>query len=212
MLRTTFFKAVCLSVSALLIPNAMAAPTLELRAGQTTVELSGEFLTALSTLKVSAAAGSGAILRSRNGKTSAVFPITNGNVDTGLLRLEVIHSGGLILRAGDTAVTLSQLNIENAVDGTLRCKGIVAVNDVIVGEVPLFDLTLTESPSARPSNFVRSDISLGGALRLANVRVALSGEAAAALNGAFKVTAFGRGLNIGTAIVDAFFDERLILN
>jgi hypothetical protein len=194
-----------------MIPNAIAAPTLELRAGQTTVELSTEFLGAVTSLGVSVTPVSGGAIRSRNGKTTAVFPVTNGNVDTGLLRLEVIHSGGLSLRAGDTVVTLSQFNIENATGGALRLKGIVTANDVIVGEVPLFDLTLTESPSARPSNLLRSDINLGGSLRLAGVRVALSGEAAAALNSVFKVTAFSRGLNIGTASVDAFFDERLNL-
>jgi hypothetical protein len=194
-----------------MIPNAIAAPTLELRAGQTTVELSTEFLGAVTSLGVSVTPVSGGAIRSRNGKTTAVFPVTNGNVDTGLLRLEVIHSGGLSLRAGDTIVTLSQFNIENATGGALRLKGIVTANDVIVGEVPLFDLTLTESPSARPSNLLRSDINLGGSLRLAGVRVALSGEAAAALNSVFKVTAFSRGLNIGTASVDAFFDERLNL-
>ena len=211
MLRTSFLRAACASVAALMIPNAIAAPTLELRAGQTTVELSTEFLGAVTSLGVSVTPVSGGAIRSRNGKTTAVFPVTNGSVDTGLLRLEVIHSGGLSLRAGDTVVTLSQFNIENVTGGALRLKGIVTANDVIVGEVPLFDLTLTESPSARPSNLLRSDINLGGSLRLAGVWVALSGEAAAALNGVFRVTAFSRGLNIGTASVDAFFDERLNL-
>jgi hypothetical protein len=115
------------------------------------------------------------------------------------------------LRAGETIVTLSQFSIENVTGGALRLKGIVTANDSIVGELPLFDLTLTDSPSARPSNLLRSDINLGGSLRLAGVRVALSGDAAAALNSVFKVTAFSRGLNIGTASVDAFFDERLNL-
>ncbi len=211
MLRTSFLKAACASVAALMIPNAIAAPTLELRAGQTTVELSTEFLGAVTSLGVAVSPVSGGAIRSRNGKTTAVFPVTNGSVDTGLLRLEVIHSGGLSLRTGDTIVTLSQFNIENVTGGVLRLKGIVTANDSIVGEVPLFDLTLTESPSARPSNLLRSDINLGGSLRLAGVRVALSGEAAAALNSVFKVTAFSRGLNIGTAAVDAFFDERLNL-
>jgi hypothetical protein len=211
MLRTSFLRAACASVAALLIPNAIAAPTLELRAGQTTVELSSEFLGAVTSLGVSVTPVSGAALRSRNGKTTAVFPVTNGSVDTGLLRLEVIHSGGLTLRAGDTVVTLSQFNIENVTGGALRLKGLVTANDAIVGEVPLFDLTLTESPSARPSNLLRSDVNLGGALRLGGVGVTLSGEAAAALNGAFRVTAFSRGLRIGTASVDAFFDERLNL-
>ena len=211
MLRTSFLKAACASVAALLIPNAIAAPTLELRAGQTTVELSTEFLSAVTSLGVAVTPVSGGALRSRNGKTTAVFPVTNGSVDTGLLRLEVIHSGGLSLRAGETVVTLSQFNIENVTGGALRLKGIVTANDSIVGELPLFDLTLTDSPSARPSNLLRSDINLGGSLRLAGVRVALSGDAAAALNSVFKVTAFSRGLNIGTATVDAFFDERLNL-
>jgi hypothetical protein len=198
-------------VAAVVAPKAIAAPTLELRSGQTTVELSSEFLTAARTLGVNLAAVSGGQLRSRNGKTSIVFPVTQGNVDLGTLRLEVLHSGGLTISAGATRVTLAQFNIENLVNGVLRLKGIVTAGDSIVGEVPLFDLTLTENPSARPSNLVRSDIALGGVLRLTNVRVSLTAEAATALNGAFSVSAFARGLNIGTATIDAFFDERLSL-
>lgn len=211
MLRNSFLRVACVGMAMTLVPNAVAAPTLELRAGQTTVELSSEFLGAARTLGVAVTPVSGGQLRSRNGKTTAVFAVTNGNVDTGILRLEVLHSGGLSLRAGNTTVTLSQFNIENTVDGTLRLKGIVTANDVTVGEVPLFDLALTESPSARPGNLQRSDINLGGSLRLAGVRVTLTGEAAAALNGAFSVTAFSRGLNIGVATVEAFVDERLSL-
>ncbi len=211
MLRSSFLKIACAGVAAVVAPKAMAAPTLELRSGQTTVELSSEFLTAARTLGVNLATVSGGQLRSRNGKTSIVFPVTQGNVDLGTLRLEVLHSGGLTISAGATRVTLSQFNIENLVNGVLRLKGIVTAGDSIVGEVPLFDLTLTENPSARPSNLVRSDIALGGVLRLTNVRVSLTAEAATALNGAFSVSAFARGLNIGTATIDAFFDERLSL-
>lgn len=211
MLRSSFLKIACAGVAAVVAPKAIAAPTLELRSGQTTVELSSEFLTAARTLGVNLAAVSGGQLRSRNGKTSIVFPVTQGNVDLGTLRLEVLHSGGLTISAGATRVTLAQFNIENLVNGVLRLKGIVTAGDSIVGEVPLFDLTLTENPSARPSNLVRSDIALGGVLRLTNVRVSLTAEAATALNGAFSVSAFARGLNIGTATIDAFFDERLSL-
>lgn len=209
MLRNSFSKFLCAAVAGIMIPAAVAAPTLDLRAGQTTVDLSREFLNAATTLGVSVTPVSGGALRSRNGRTTLVFPVTNGSVDVGILRLEVFHSGGISLTAGNTTVTLSQFAIENTVDGTLRLKGIVTANDTTVGELPLFDLTLTENPSARPGNLVRSDIALGGNLRLANVRVSLSGEAASALNGAFNVTAFSRGLNIGTATVESFFDERL---
>ncbi len=208
MLKKKLIQILGLSMAAVV---AMAAPTLELRSGQTTVELSREFLGAATSLGVAVSPVSGAAVRSRNGKTNAVFPVTNGSIDTGVLRLEVIHSGGLSLKAGETLVTLSQFNIENAVNGTLRLKGIVTVNDVMVGELPLFDLALTESPSARPGNLLRSDIALGGNVRLAGVRVTLSGEAATALNGVFNITAFSRGLNIGTATVEAFFDERVSL-
>lgn len=205
MLRKTFLKTISLSLAATL---AMAAPTLELRSGQTTVALAQEFLNAATTLGVRVAPLAEGQIRVRNNRTSAVFPVTNGSVDTGSLRLEVFHSGGLSLTAGDTVVTLEQFAIENTVDGNLRLKGIVTANGTMVGEVPIFDLTLTESPSARPGNLLRSDILLGGNLRLAGVRVTLSGEAASALNSVFNVTAFSRGLNIGTATVEAFFDER----
>jgi hypothetical protein len=182
-----------------------------LRSGQTTVELSPEFLAALGSLRVSPSTTTPGALRSRNNKATLVFPVTNGNIDTGLTRLEIIHSGGLTLTAGSTAVNLSQFNIENLADGQLRIRGIVSANDAIVGELPLFNLNLSEPISVRPSNFVRSDIALGGAVRIAGVRVALTSEAAAALNGAFRVTAFAAGFSVGTATVEAFFDERVNL-
>lgn len=211
MRKRSFLRVVCASLAALLVPYAVAAPTLELRSGQTTVELSPEFLAALGSLRVSPSTSNPGALRSRNNKATLVFPITNGNIDTGLTRLEVLHSGGLTLTAGSTAVNLSQLNIENLADGQLRIRGIVSANDAIVGELALFNLTLSEPISVRPSNFVRSDIALGGAVRISGVRVALTSEAAAALNGAFRVTAFSAGFNIGTAAVEAFFDERVNL-
>jgi hypothetical protein len=211
MRKRLFLRVVCASLAALLVPYAVAAPTLELRSGQTTVELSPEFLAALNTLRVSPSTTVPGALRTRNNKPSLVFPITNGNIDTGITRLEVIHSGGLTLTAGSTAVNLSQFVIENVSDVQLRIRGLVSANDVIVAELPLFNLSLTESISARPSNLVRSDIALGGSVRIPAVRVALTSEAATALNGAFRVTAFAAGFNIGTATVEAFFDERVNL-
>lgn len=207
--RRFILRLACASMAALLVPYAIAAPTLEIRSGQTTVDLSGTFLTALTTLNVTPSTTAGGALRSRNGKTQLVFPITNGNIDTGVARLEVLHSGGLTLTAGTTAINLSQFNIENAVDGTLRLRGIVTANDSTVGEVPLFNLGLTEAITARPWNFVRNDISLGGVVRIGGVRVTLTQEAAAALNGAFRVTAFTAGLEIGTAAIEGVFDERV---
>jgi hypothetical protein len=208
MLRSSFLKFACVAALATVTPYAVAAPTLDLRPGQTTVDLSGEFLAAARALNLTVTPSGNAQLRVRNNRTQAIFPITSGTIDTGILRLEAFHSGGLSIQAGMTKVNLSQFTIENTTDGRLRLKGIVSAGDSIVGELPLFDLTLTDSVSTRPFNLVRSDIAFGGNVRITGVRVALTSEAAAALNGVFRVTAFGAGLNIGVATVDAFFDER----
>jgi hypothetical protein len=208
MLRTSFLKIACLSAVAVITPQAIAAPTLDLRPGQTTVDFSGEFLSAARALNLTITPSGPGQLRIRNNRTQAIFPVTSGSVDTGILRLEAFHSGGLTITAGTTRVNLSQFIIENTTDGRLRLRGIVSAGDAIVGELSLFDLTLTDSVSTRPFNLVRSDIAFGGSVRLTGVRLALTSEAAAALNATFRVTAFGAGLNIGTASVDAFFDER----
>ncbi len=175
--------------------TAVAAPTDSIRAGATTVRLAPEFLTALNSLKVAPGAIAPGKLAAKRRGTLASFVITTGVVDLGAVTGEVAHAGGLSLGAGETRVELSSFIIDLAGKRPVL-TGIVVVNDSLVGRVPLFDLAL-------PSRPVDVHEVL---LRIEEVSVTLAPEAAEALNGVFKVSAFTPGFNIGTAKLKALLD------
>jgi hypothetical protein len=72
---------------------------------------------------------------------------------------------------------------------------LVAVNDDLVGRIPLFNLSLANA---------QVDGSLFG-LTIKGVAMSLTVEAANALNAAFGVAAFVEGFNVGVAAVEALF-------
>ncbi len=177
---------------------AVAAPTADFVLGTTNVQLSGDFVNALTSLKVPPGAiGDG---RLRNG--IAAFPIISGAGDIGATKLEINHRGGLSLKAGGTIVELTDFAITN-LGGKPVLTGLVKANDDLVGRIPLFDLTLASAPTTQ-SLRLRNYTQRLTVVEVKNVNVALSQDAATALNGVFKVTAFQAGLNIGTAKVQAF--------
>ncbi|WP_413624574.1 hypothetical protein [Luteibacter sp. Lutesp34] len=184
------------AVTALLVfggaQPAMAAPTVNTYAGTTAVSLSSALLDALSSLNVSVSRQFPADL---NGGT-ARFPIPTGQIDLGSAHGEIVHAGGLNLKAGATTVTLSDFVIDTT-GPTPVLTGLVAANGDVVGRLPLFAITLTRNPVIR--NFgVAGQVSISGA------SLALTDAAAQALNGAFGVTAFAQGIPVGTASVNAF--------
>jgi hypothetical protein len=71
--------------------------------------------------------------------------------------------------------------------------GLVIVNDNLVGRLPLFDLNLTASGVSAKNK----------QLKVTNVNVTLTDDAAKALNGVFKISALAKGLPVGTATVRA---------
>ncbi|WNZ24299.1 hypothetical protein HJG54_16500 [Leptolyngbya sp. NK1-12] len=79
------------------------------RNGLTSVILSTELVNALGTLSVQASGFDKT--RIQNGIAS--FAITGGAVDLDRIKVEIIHSGGLTLRAGNTEVNLTDLVITN---------------------------------------------------------------------------------------------------
>jgi hypothetical protein len=165
--------------------TALAEPTAQVAGGRTAVELSDDFLGALTALGVEAAPIGPASLRGG----WAAFPIPAGALDLETARGDIFHSGGLSLRAGATKVQLLNFVIDTQADPVLT--GLVAVNGDLVGRVALFDLVLNEDPVVWRS----------GWLVVRSVDVTLTAGAADALNGIFGVDAFVEGLPIGEAVV-----------
>lgn len=174
--------------------TASAAPSLQFVAGDTYVRLSDDLLGALTALNVTPAPVSPGILEPVTGGARFVFPIPTGELDGAGPKLEILHSGGFTLSAGETKVALTSFIIENLSD-SLRITGIVKVNDTIVGRAPLFDLELTQAPVLTPTAGQVTLVAIKG------VQVTLSADAAAALNTAFGVDAFTQGFPIGSARV-----------
>ena len=176
--------------------NASAAPSLQFVAGDTYVRLSDDLLGALTSLNVTPAPVLPGRLEPVDGGARLVFPIPTGELDAEGPKLEVLHSGGFTLAAGDVRVALTSFIIENLGD-SLRITGILKVNDTIVGRAPLFNLALTQAPVLTPT--------AGGlvtVVAIKGVQVTLTAEAADALNTAFGLSgAFTEGFPIGTARV-----------
>ena len=176
--------------------TASAAPSLQFVAGNTSVRLSDGLLGALTALNVTPAPVLPGRLVAVNEGVGLVFPIPTGELDAEGPKLEVLHSGGFTLSAGDVRVALTSFIIENLGDN-LQITGIVKVNDTIVARAPLFDLALTQDPVLTPTQ--------GGLVTLVTigaVRVTLTAEAADALNTAFGLSGvFTEGFRIGTARV-----------
>jgi len=187
--------AVGLTLAAAAVTPATAAPTEATRAGVTSVRLSADFVNALSSLNVTPAPiAPGRLMSTRRGVVAS-FPITAGAVDLGTVKAEIGHEGGLSLTAGSTSVELSAFIIDLAGNRPVL-TGLVTVNDSLLGRVPLFDLALS-------SNSVSGNDDL---LKVNNVALTLSQEAAAALNSVFNVTAFVPGFRIGTGSVRAILE------
>lgn len=174
---------------------ALAAPTVNTLAGDTRVALSAEFLGALDSLGVSASPSYPARLRGAR----ATFPIPTGEIDLETARGEIVHNGGLNLTAGALTVNISSFVVDTTGAAPVL-TGLVKANDSLVVRIELFDLALGSAPEVNQNP-------LFGNLRIDDVAVTLTDEAAAALNDAFGVTAFEEGIPIGTARVNTFFYE-----
>jgi hypothetical protein len=187
--------AVGLTLAAAAVTQTTAAPTEATRGGATSVRLSADFVNALGSLKVTPAPIAPGRLKADRRGVVASFPITAGAVDLGTVKAEISHAGGLSLTAGSTSVDLSSFVIDLAGNRPVL-TGLVTVNDSLLGRVPLFDLALTSRSVSGNDDF----------LKVGDVAITLSQEAAAALNGVFNVTAFVPGFPIGTGFVRAILE------
>jgi hypothetical protein len=174
-------------VTAALVPAFAGAKssgtTLKLKAsGGTTLKLDKGTASALTSLGVSVAPISPATA----GSKGVTFPITGGHVNSKTLAGAIRHSGGLRFSAGSTIVDLKNftINIDKKPD-------LVAS----VGDARVSILTLDLAKLKNTSK--------GKNIKLSGVKGSLTKAAADALNAAFGVTAFKKGLVLGTATVNA---------
>lgn len=128
----------------------------------------------------------GIIAPATAGPAGIAFPVTGGRVNLGETSGEVTHSGGISLTAGSTVVRLEDFVVQLD-PGTLVAQ---------VGD------TGATVPLALDLSAAKVGLSNGRTV-VNNAGVSLTQEAAAALNAAFKVSAFTPGLALGTARVVA---------
>ncbi|GAB1539507.1 hypothetical protein NUACC21_21740 [Scytonema sp. NUACC21] len=160
-------------------------------AGETSVQLSTDLVTALNALQVQATV---------YGNTNVfgdviAFPITGGAADVDSAKIDIIHDGGLTLSTSTTTVDLTDFIITN-LDNRAVLNGLVSVNGDLVTRAPLFEVEV--------GSF---NTSLGeghSPLNIHDVNLTLTPEAASTLNQVFGIAAFTSGFNIGTAQVEAF--------
>lgn len=171
---------------ALTAATSVMAETVRFKSHRTDVNLSVDFLGALTTLGVAPSAVKPAKIIS----TQARFPIVAGELDLSSAGSEIIHSGGLQLSTADVTVQLTNFIIDTT--STPVLTGLVKANGSIVGRVDLFNLEL-------PS--LQLPIAKKRKITIPNVGVKLTATAAATLNSVFGVTAFTEGFSIGVAHV-----------
>jgi hypothetical protein len=170
--------------AAALVALALAAPagaaTVNLDGGSTTLTLDSATARALKGLGVSVTP----IGPTKAASKGVSFPVTGGTIDPATAAGTITHSGGLQLRAGSTRVRLTSFTI-----GVDRTPSI----SVKAGKARLtaFSLSLAKAKVSRA----------GLGTNVSRVAVRLTAKGAAALNKAFGVKAFKRGLRIGTATV-----------
>lgn len=167
--------------------TTFAQQTKTLDEGVTSVTLSSAFVDALTSLSVTP--GTVAPTELEHGRVS--FPVIGGALDLATAKGNILHSGGLTLNAGDNHVALQSFIIDTT--ATPVITGLVSVNGMLVGRIPLFDITL-------PPGFSVPLSPDGWVLQLKGVGLTLDPVAAMDLSGVFKTTVPG-GLSIGTANV-----------
>lgn len=152
-----------------------------LTGGQTALALDPGAAAALTSLGVTPALVGAAVA---NPDGSLGFPVTRGRVNATTLGGTIDHGGGISLTAGATVVRLTDFRID-----TKAAQLTAVINGG--ARAAILDLDL-----AAPKVTVD-----GTTITVGNVPGTLTQGAADALNGAFGVTAFTKGLKLGVATV-----------
>ena len=190
-LKTAFPRVFAVVAFTVLAAGLPAQQTKTLFTGRTSVKLSSAFTTAVADLGVSV----GRVFPTEIWDGWAVFPVTGGAIDLDTASGNILHSGGLTLKAGDTKVTMQSFIIDTT--GKPMITGLVSVNGKLLGRIPLFDLTLPAGFSL-PLHLKENRLALKG------VGLTLDAQAAGALDAVFHVNAFTAGFPIGSAQVVAY--------
>ena len=182
-MKKTVLAALAAVLALALAPAAPAkhSKSTKVKDGVTTLKLDRGAVDALTSLGVSAApikpaAGSG---------TRLAFPVTGGSLTAGPAGT-IRHSGGIVLSKGSTHVRLRNFVIELDSSPQLTAQ-------VGSARVPILDLDASGADIVALRRYVL----------ISDVVGRLTEDAADALNGAFGVTAFQKGLTLGTADVVA---------
>lgn len=152
-----------------------------LTGGQTALALDPGAASALTSLGVTPGLVGAAVA---NPDGTFGFPITAGKVNAKTLAGTIDHSGGISLTAGATVVQLTDFRID-----TKAAQLTAVINGG--ARAAILDLDLSAPKVAVD----------GTAITVGNVPGTLTQGAADALNGAFGVTAFTKGLKLGVATV-----------
>jgi hypothetical protein len=169
------------AAAGLLAGAPAASAAVKLDGGSTALTLDKGTARALAGLGVKVSPTGAARLRGRR----ATFPITGGAIDPATAAGTIRHRGGLRLKAGGTAVVLKDYRVTVGRQINLSAK---------VGGARLHILKLRGTPKVSRAGFDT---------RVRGLTARLTGKAAHALNRAFGVHAFRRGLPLGRVAVNA---------
>lgn len=129
------------------------------------------------------------------------FPMVSGTASAADTKLELIHSGGLLIQTPRSRVTLSMFTIEN-LTGQLGLRGVVTSNGEIVGESLLFSIKLSGAPGITTT-------STGGKISVQKASIKLTEGAALILNTAIGFEAFEADMEIGAGDIDVTLTGKL---
>ena len=172
---------IVVALGGLLVLAPAASADVGLRGGATTLRLNPGTAEALGSLGVTASP----INPARARDTRFTFPISGGRIDPATAAGTINHAGGLRLAAGGTRVALRRFRV--TVGKQLNLSAFVGGELVHIAK-------LRGTPRVTRRGFDT---------RVRGLTAELTGKAARALNAAFGVSAFTRGIPLGRVAVNA---------
>lgn len=172
--------------------TALAAPTVSIGGGATTIRLTPPFTTTLSSLNIAVSKVEESTVR----RGSIVFPVIEGVIDRADARGEVEHSGGIRFGEGTVFVRFANFILDTTGETPVITAEII-VKDSVVSRQPVFDVTLPTLTLP-----IRNTQRL---LSIRSMTLSLRTEAADILNAQFGTTSFAEGVSVGRASTSLVF-------